>query len=84
MVGVQTQLDGIDKVLHMNKFAFGDDKTGAAAPASRLMRSRLGRSRTADEELARILGGIGTLPDFLPHAERAEALSRAAILEWQP
>jgi len=61
----------------MNKLSFGDgttDSTGAGA--------RLGRSRNPNEELARILGGIGAPPDLLPLSEHSEAPSRVAMLEW--
>ncbi len=81
MVGVQTHLDSIDKVVYMKEFAFCDGMTGAMMPGG----LGLSRSRTANEELARILGGIGALPpDFPPNIEPADALRRAAMLEWQP
>lgn len=52
----------------MHDTSFGDGITGSTGAGL-----RLGRSRSANEELARILGGIGELPDSLPRADRAEA-----------
>jgi hypothetical protein len=70
----------MDKVIFMNKLGFRDGVTGAMLPGL-----GFSRSRTANEELARVLGGIGALPpDFLPNTEQVDALGRAAILEWQP
>ena len=78
MVGVQTRLPPLDKVKPMNKFSSGDGMTGSIG-----IGSGYGRARNATEELARILGGIGALPESLPLSEHAEALSRAAVVEWQ-
>jgi hypothetical protein len=41
----------------------------------------LTRTRGANEELARILGGIGALPDPLPLSPRAHALLHATTLD---
>jgi len=40
--------------------------------------------RNANEELARILGGIGALPDPIPVSERVESLCKTAMVEWPP
>jgi hypothetical protein len=63
----------------MNNSSIGDGMTGSRDPDANF---RL--RRNANEELARILGGIGALPEPQVPSDRVEALRTFSMVEWLP